>query len=240
MRFALMSDVHLEFNSWAPPELDVDLVVLAGDIHPGVLGVLWANEHFGDTPVLYVPGNHEFYGKRSVNRHPLKMKAKAEELGGRVKVLHNEAWEFMGVKFLGATLWTDYNLNGNPVQGMLNAELDMNDYRRCVYDMHTRLRATHLRMENLLSKQFLFDNMDRQTVVVTHHPMSPQALRNPYDAHAPAYASNFENELMHFQPLVCCSGHTHYNVDFMLGETRMVSNCRGYEAGPYEPLVVEV
>jgi hypothetical protein len=36
--------------------------VLAGDIHIGRGGVSWIRKRFGGKPVIYVAGNHEFYG----------------------------------------------------------------------------------------------------------------------------------------------------------------------------------
>jgi predicted phosphodiesterase len=63
MKIRLLSDLHLEFQDWVPPKSDADVIVLAGDIHPGVRGVEWARRSFPMSPVVYVPGNHEFYGE---------------------------------------------------------------------------------------------------------------------------------------------------------------------------------
>ncbi len=64
MKIRILSDLHLEFQDWVPPKSDVDIVVLAGDIHVGDHGIDWAPRSFPPTPVIYVPGNHEFYGIR--------------------------------------------------------------------------------------------------------------------------------------------------------------------------------
>ena len=64
MRLRILSDLHLEFHDWTPPTVDADAVVLAGDIDVGVDGLTWARQNFASLPVVYVPGNHEFYGKR--------------------------------------------------------------------------------------------------------------------------------------------------------------------------------
>ena len=61
MRIHLLSDLHNEFSSFVPVLLDCDLVILAGDIDLKSRGVEWAKKTFS-VPVLYVPGNHEFYG----------------------------------------------------------------------------------------------------------------------------------------------------------------------------------
>ena len=60
MKFALYSDLHLEVKPWTPPELDVDVVILAGDIGIHTRGLAWAGKTF-EQPVIYVAGNHEYY-----------------------------------------------------------------------------------------------------------------------------------------------------------------------------------
>ncbi len=62
MRIRVLSDLRLEFADWCPPKVEADIVVLAGDIHVGAKGVEWVRRSFPSTPVVYVPGNHEFYG----------------------------------------------------------------------------------------------------------------------------------------------------------------------------------
>jgi predicted phosphodiesterase len=59
VRIRLLSDLHLEQGPWASPDVDQDVVVLAGDIHKAMAGIAWAGQHFS-CPVIYVPGNHEY------------------------------------------------------------------------------------------------------------------------------------------------------------------------------------
>ena len=67
MKIRVLSDLHLEFEDWAPPAVQADVVVLAGDIHGGTKGLAWAREEFPHTPIVYVPGNHEYFTKRLVS-----------------------------------------------------------------------------------------------------------------------------------------------------------------------------
>ena len=62
LRIRYMSDLHLEFSDFTPPPLEADIVMLAGDIHTGTESLDWAARSFPETPVLYLPGNHEYYG----------------------------------------------------------------------------------------------------------------------------------------------------------------------------------
>jgi len=63
MRLHILSDLHLEFESFTPPTVEADAIILAGDVSPGHEGLKWALKTFPDRPVIYVLGNHEFYGE---------------------------------------------------------------------------------------------------------------------------------------------------------------------------------
>lgn len=64
MKIRVLSDLHLENDEpELVPHAHADLIVLAGDIHNHAAGPRWAAQTFDDTvPVVYVPGNHEYYG----------------------------------------------------------------------------------------------------------------------------------------------------------------------------------
>lgn len=62
MRIRILSDIHIEFEPYRPSEVEADLVILAGDIGVGLDGIRWAQRHFPDLPVVYIAGNHEYYG----------------------------------------------------------------------------------------------------------------------------------------------------------------------------------
>ena len=61
MKIQIYSDLHLEFARFDPAPSDADVVILAGDIDIKSRGVSWANDTF-QCPVIYVCGNHEYYG----------------------------------------------------------------------------------------------------------------------------------------------------------------------------------
>ena len=61
MKLQILSDLHIEFGDFHPPETDADVIILAGDTHLGVQGVAWATEKFKGKEVIYVIGNHEYY-----------------------------------------------------------------------------------------------------------------------------------------------------------------------------------
>ena len=102
---AIYCDLHLEFEAWTPPILDVDLVILAGDIHTGVQGIAWAERAF-TAPVVYVPGNHEFYG-HDIDDLPAAVRRAARD--GHVHLLDGARAAISGLTVAGVTLWTDYD-----------------------------------------------------------------------------------------------------------------------------------
>ena len=62
MKIQILSDLHLEEEGFNIPETDADVIVLAGDIHEGTRAIPWIQEQT-DKLVIYVAGNHEFYGE---------------------------------------------------------------------------------------------------------------------------------------------------------------------------------
>ncbi|HWJ46715.1 MAG TPA: metallophosphoesterase, partial [Candidatus Udaeobacter sp.] len=104
----LLSDLHLSLGALKVPENDADLVILAGDIARPKEAASWASGIA--KPVLYVPGNHEFYGG-SIGDTVDELKLLCA--GTNVQVLDNDEVVFDGVRFLGTTLWTDFALFGD-------------------------------------------------------------------------------------------------------------------------------
>lgn len=132
MRIHLLSDLHFEFQKWRSvwklDTLEPDVHVLAGDIGIGLDGIQWALHAF-KKPVIYVMGNHEFYGQRPM----VELMARAREMtaGTHVHLLENDSVVIDGVRFLGCTLWTDFCLFGQDRQAEmmeLAGEGGMSDY----------------------------------------------------------------------------------------------------------------
>lgn len=234
MRLQVLSDLHLEFSKlrYRSGTPDADVVILAGDTHPGVLGVMWAQQTFSG-PVIMIPGNHEFYGKRRLRRHIDKMKAKAD--GSNVRLLYNEAIVIDGVRFLCSTLWTDYALHGNAPLSMIHAQGSLNDYEDILWDVGRPLLPENLLEEHQQARAFLdaalAEPFDGPTVVVTHHAPSERSVSEWHrnDPLAPCYASRLDNLVAYSGAALWIHGHIHRAQDYMLGDTRVIANPRGYD-----------
>lgn len=130
LRIRYMSDLHLEFSDFTPPPLEADIVVLAGDIHTGTEGLDWAARSFPETPVLYLPGNHEYYGFDLPTLYR-ELAAYAKRLG--IHFMNNQEVIVGGVRIIGSTIWTDFKLLGPSTLAMLAAETGMNDYQQITH-----------------------------------------------------------------------------------------------------------
>jgi predicted phosphohydrolase len=114
MKLHVLADIHVEFGAFTPPKTGADLIVLAGDVHIGQKGLNWAKEAFKGREVVYVLGNHEYYGKALPKLTDL---IKTSAQGSNVHILENDKFVMDNVVFLGCTLWTDFKLLGEPEVG---------------------------------------------------------------------------------------------------------------------------
>lgn len=241
MRIRVLSDLHLELSPWEPPKVEADVTVLAGDIHSHTHALDWI-EHYIDGPVIYVPGNHEFYG---AELHGIRAELQ-RRAGGRVHVLDNNGIEIDGARFLGTTLWTDYALHGTGAE----MAFSMREAKHCLLD-HERIRcaplatfspsqalAQHRESVAWLAAE-LAKPFDGKTVVVTHHLPSMRSVAERFKASplSAAFASNL-NHLVEKADL-WIHGHTHDNFDYRMGKCRVICNPRGYVRERYERTEVE-
>lgn len=227
MKLHVLSDLHNEFCSFEPAPGDYDVVILAGDIDVRSRGVKWANETFKG-PVIYIGGNHEFYGGH-IDHTLRKMKEAALP---NVHVLENETFIWNQTRFLCATGWTDFSSTGNVVAATQTAWDWMNDFRVIrVGDNYRRLHPSDLISRNHASFAWLAMQLDEpfdgNTVVVTHHAPVPEVMGDKHEGHLSAAYSNSWHKLLDKADL-WIFGHTHRAVDVMLGRCRVVSNPRGY------------
>lgn len=81
-------------------------------------------------PCFYVAGNLEFY-KGSIREGLEEGRRAAQEFPG-VHFLDNDTVTIGGILFIGATLWTDYRIEGHQLLAMRHARGRMNDYRQIV------------------------------------------------------------------------------------------------------------
>lgn len=242
MKLGVLSDLHLPNRGTLPhPAQAADVVVLAGDIGVGLQGVAWAKSVFG-CPVVYVCGNHEYYGH---DMDALETQLQEYVSGTGIAVLNNSATVIEGVRFVGATLWTDFRLYGTPAVSARLAHLGMNDYRVIGKDggalMPTDTAVLH-QLSRAYLERTLAEPFDGPTVVVTHHAPSLRSVAPRFkdDPYTPCFASNLETLVASSGAALWIHGHAHDSADYVLGTTRVIANPRGYrgeererESGPF-------
>lgn len=238
MKIRIYSDLHLEFAPFEPPPLDCDLVILAGDIHINRNGLKWALASFPSVPVVYVLGNHEYYG-RAIPKLTDELRAEAD--GTNVHVLDCDLVHVGAVRILGCTLWTDFALQGDPAVAKFEAGERMTDYKRIrVSPSFGKLRPLntvhfHARSFSWLSQEMMNPHPG-PTIVVTHHAPSARSLpvSRLDDVMSAAYASDCEQLIKKCAPDLWVHGHVHARGSYTIGRTRVVCNPRGYPDEPVE------
>jgi Icc-related predicted phosphoesterase len=252
MRLQILSDLHADVTqprviTVAP---DIDAVVVAGDTCEGAeRGFMRLRRIVPmQIPIVAVLGNHEFY--RRCWSEELAQARTAAPLYG-VHLLENDVAVVGNVRFLGASLWTDYALFGDPQRAMLVAAHGLNDHRRIMWSKEPWRRfrpqealllheRSHGFIETTLAKPFY-----GATVVVTHHAPHPGSVHPRYksDLLTAAYVSDLSALIETARPNLWVHGHVHESFDYSVGATRVICNPHGYgtENGRFDPaLVVEI
>lgn len=184
--------------------------------------------------VIIIAGNHEFYHGKWVgslvtlraeySKHP------------NITFLERDSKLINDVLFVGGTLWTDCNKD-DPLT--LHALTDlMNDFTCIRNDGHdyTKLRPIHTmsRHQQTLDyfKIILEQNKDKKCVIVGHHAPSFQSIAPEYVSQNlmnGAFVSDLSEFILdHPQIKLWIHGHMHANFDYLIGDTRVICNPRGY------------
>lgn len=243
MKIITYSDIHLEFgtNIKPPSDSDSDLMVLAGDIitfrdfEPLARFLKdWKK------PVLYVPGNHEYYTQLPMDSGYNAFIDWLKEHHPATSVLSEEAITIDGINFFGGTMWTDFD--GQNRDSMLIAQNDMNDYKQIMLPNGQLLKPSdttklHQIFSEKLIKWFESD-LDGPRVIITHHAPVKKANSRHSDSHLqPAFNSlDMIPIIEKYQPDLWIYGHTHECDDQMIGGVRIISNQSGYpsRSGKFE------
>ena len=240
----LVSDLHLGITRIGLPKLatGVDVMVLAGDLDPYTkTNMRYLADAWGAAgSIIYVPGNHEYYG-RDINDVRKRMADDCDDVG--VTLLDGNATTIGGVRFVGATLWTDLALNarhrhdhGEVVRAIDMANRGLNDFRGWVKIGGKRFSPQDSIAIHKREKAFLADELAQAkrdglpAVAVTHHAPSPSCIRpwwrgSPIN---PCFSSDLDDLIQAVEPRLWLHGHMHDSFNVKVGSTRIFCNPRGY------------
>lgn len=230
MKLLVLSDLHNEISMFKPSPVDADVVILAGDISLGMRGIAWARQSWPSKEIVFVPGNHEYYRSEiGVEREQMESAARAYD----VHVLDRRQVVIRGVRFLGATLWTDFNLFGEAerLNAMQTGLQGLTDFRliECGDRSFTPEDYAELnRLDTVWLEEKLDEPFDGKTVVVTHHLPSKRSVAERYknELMSACFASDLDRLMG--KSVLWVHGHTHDSFDYELKGTRVVCNPRGY------------
>lgn len=220
MKFAIISDLHMEFQPWFHEPIEDAFYLNAGDTHPNPL----MRDYFESLykgKIFSVMGNHDYYGHSF--RH--------------ADIDFPDTIEVEGIKIAGATLWTDIT----PVRWWDFKEymIDSRQISGMNYDRYINAHTVH--------KHHLFDS--GADIWVIHHLPSYQSVHEDYrnSSGNDFFATEMAPWIldMNKPPKLIVHGHTHKACDYMIGPTRVVCHPRGYPGENawyqnYQPLIVEI
>ena len=246
LRIQIVSDLHLEHDNPIPElAVDVDAIVVAGDLGP--IKQPWllreaVEQWQAIRHILYVPGNHEFYGS-DIDEARQRLTGQCRLHG--VTLLDRHAVTIQGVRFIGATLWTDFRLDGVAAEPRAHlAALTISDFDGAIKHRAGGGRFTTAESVRRHAQDRAFIERELRstratgttTVVITHHAPTPQSVAPQFetDARNGAFASDLEGLMAQYRPVLWIHGHMHDAVDVVISETRVLCNPAGYHAAANE------
>lgn len=255
MRIWPISDLHLRqedaLHLINPVQIpDADVCLLGGDVTEGFQNAIhWAGNIIAQKmPVIMVHGNHDVY-RSSIDRANSESKFLAKAFN--IHFLENDEIVLNGVRFVGATLWTDYRL---PIGGMYAnrtvkerlkdifhivpreladfGEIHRSDERAegetgfiTIQELIRRHEESRAYIDGVLATPF-----DGRTVVLTHHAPLGRSIHPSFEGEITnaAFASDLSDLISKRKPDVWVHGHVHHFLDYIEDETRIICNARGH------------
>jgi Icc-related predicted phosphoesterase len=202
--------------------------------------------------VIYVMGNHEHYHGKFDRSADYIREAFAQCNITNIHLLDRGVKVIDDVTFIGGTLWTD--MNNHDALTLYHIEQMMNDFKviRIAKDGFKRFLPKHAASEHVKMKQYIQLILqgltdDAKVVVVGHHAPSFMSISEAYKDDQlmnGGYASDLSEFILdHPKIKLWTHGHMHQNFDYMIGDTRIVCNPRGYnnENPSFDPnLILEI
>lgn len=244
MKIAFASDLHFEFGEARihhvirQIEKDTDVLILAGDIQEFariISDLEFISESLPNIHIVYVTGNHEFYGAK-ISEVELSLNV-AFGAHPRVHYLEKSTFEINGVSFLGTTLWTGFDAHLQYEQSLSeeNAMRGISDFMY-IFDGTGRFQSHHCKnrfkencawLSNALEKN---NNEGKKSIVVTHFPPAPSLSHGqiPLGPLSNYFTADCRDIINQYQPDYWIYGHNHWSDVQQMGKTILTSNQLGY------------
>jgi Icc-related predicted phosphoesterase len=222
------SDIHLEFHDAHDQAHFIDqligddladIIVIAGDLQVNKEVIPWLQyiDENAQCPVLFVPGNHEYYGAWKNN---MDMMLKEEKFKN-VHVLIQGTFEFMGITFAGATGWWDASMGVEHTRAL-------NDFSR-IMDIKENANGTVWGVRDRRFFQEVLEKTDR-VICISHNAPSYKSILPQFASSDinECFANHWDKMIIKHQPIAWIHGHMHNTIEYTLGQTEVLCNPYGY------------
>jgi len=237
MKIQYASDLHLEFGANSvylrnhPLTPIGDVLVLAGDIcylnddlylkHPFWN---WAGDNFEQ--VFVIPGNHELYNHYDINELHENLCLK---IRSNVRCVYNSIIRLDDdTDLIASTLWSEIHAGD-----ACHTERFISDFHR-IRNGEYRLTWERFNYEHSRCIKFIERSVENSNVknliVATHHVPSFQLMPDEF-ADSPingAFTTELGNFIANSRIKYWIYGHSHRNIDKVIGDTHCVCNQLGY------------
>lgn len=208
----------------------IEVLVVAGDFSTGhhlVPDLMMLSEMFNDIQIVFVAGNHEYYGvdRGRVNDYYRTVSAKCPN----IHWLNRTTWSYKNVLFAGTTLWYPWNHEGDLVLPTWADATQIQGFKNWVYDVNEKDRKF---LEHIIGSHDGPGPYERELVVVTHMAPGWGAIYERWYGKPETHFFVGGCDRMLGAKYTWIHGHSHEDIDIMLGETRVVRNPLGYEFQP--------
>jgi predicted phosphodiesterase len=258
MKIKLISDLHLDIVSYKdfPPEDSKNTVLaLIGDTCE-IDRVKYFREFLLDAApnymnVLVIFGNHEYYGG-SINNAITKFKNAIVDIPN-VLVMDRRSVVLDGVTIIGATLWTDM-AKGDPM-AIWQVNQGLNDFHNirigtANFPYQRKFKPLDAMAMHKKDLEFI-DNALKEAItdkkiVLTHHAPTYESVAEKYKGSVlnAGFVSDLSEFILDHEIDLWVHGHCHNSSDYMVGNTRVLANPRGYgkeNQGNFDPnFVIEI
>ena len=238
LRIQIASDLHLSGDEPLMPDAeafraapDRDLLILGGDIAHHMDAKDFVLRELAVSPVIYVPGNHEYYTRKPRASVDSDWRALAAEHTG-LHYLVAEGVSIGGVRFWGTPWYSDlWGVTPHDRAGAWfyrDVQSTISDFWKgyCAgaWSVSEHIRQHHLQTEALRLQAGLVD------VVITHWPPSKGACHPRYEDYplSPYYINDKPALVREIGARLWISGHTHEAYDYQEGPTRCIGNPSGF------------
>lgn len=237
MKIQYASDLHLEFAENSryikhnPLYVVGEILVLAGDI--GYIGDDncakhsfwdWASENYKE--VIVIPGNHEFYKMFDLDK---LYNGWMLEIRENVKCYYNAVVHLReDIELVATTLWAHISF-----MDAFRTESAISDFHRIrsggkLLDFN-RFNEEHYRCFNFL-KDAIAKSKAKHVIVATHHVPSFELIAPEYKGSSlnGAFTVELSDYIAASGIKYWIYGHSHCNIDKVIGNTKCISNQLGY------------